>query len=99
MIGRPEIALMKRGALIMNLARGGWVDEAALAEALTSGRLGGAYLDVFEQEPYAGPLRDVPNMLLTPHIGSYAVECRIPMGLDAARPTIHFFLHPGRRSR
>ncbi len=98
MIGPAEIARMRTGALLLNLARGGWVDEAALAQALASGKLDGAYIDVFEQEPYAGPLRDLPNVVLTPHIGSYAVECRIQMELDAARQVIEFFAHGGRPS-
>lgn len=98
MIGRAELARMKRGAWLMNLARGGWVDETALAEALASGQVGGAYLDVFEQEPYAGVLLEAPNVVLTPHIGSYAVECRIQMELDASRQVIEFFSHGGRPS-
>jgi D-3-phosphoglycerate dehydrogenase / 2-oxoglutarate reductase len=72
MIGAPEIGRLGRDAVILNLARGGIVDEAALADALSAGRLGGAALDVFDQEPLhpEHPLRSVPNLLLTPHLGA-----------------------------
>lgn len=69
MIGRRELAHVKRGALLINVGRGGTVDEAALIEALRDGRLAGAGLDVFEQEPLSpdSPLWDMPNVLITAH--------------------------------
>jgi D-3-phosphoglycerate dehydrogenase len=91
LLGTAELAKMKPGALILNAARGGWIDEAALYEALTSGRLGGAFLDVFAAEPYKGPLAELDNVVLTAHIGSYALECRIGMEADAARKVIEYF--------
>ncbi len=91
LLGEKELAVMKPGALLLNVARGGWVDEAALLAALGSGRLGGAYLDVFAVEPYKGPLAGAENVVLTSHIGSYALECRIGMEVDAARKVIEFF--------
>lgn len=77
------IQKIKKGALLINVARGGLVDEDALYKALTSGHLGGAALDCFEQEPYTGKLKELDNVLLTAHIGSYAQEGRIMMEKQA----------------
>lgn len=76
LLDRERLALMKRDAVVVNTARGGIVDEAALATMLREGRLGGAALDVFENEPLAAgsPLVGVPRLLLTPHIAGVTLE-------------------------
>ncbi|TDH63449.1 3-phosphoglycerate dehydrogenase [Dankookia rubra] len=76
LLSAPQLALMKPDAVLVNAARGGVVEEAALAAALREGRLGGAALDVFEVEPLpAGSvLAGVPNLLLTPHIAGATIE-------------------------
>lgn len=83
-IGDKAMALMKPGAFVVNTARGGLVDEIALASAISEGHLAGAALDVFEVEPYSGPLAQIPQVLLTAHMGSYAKESRVQMEQEAA---------------
>jgi D-3-phosphoglycerate dehydrogenase len=83
-LGDAELARLKPGAFVCNGARGGVVDERALLAHLESGHLAGAWLDVFEEEPYKGPLAARPDVLLTPHVGSYTRECRLQMETEAA---------------
>jgi lactate dehydrogenase-like 2-hydroxyacid dehydrogenase len=86
LIGGPELAMMKPGALLINAARGGVVDDAALVAALAGGRLAGAGLDVFENEPALNPdLVTLPQVVLTPHIASSSAATRHAMALLAAR--------------
>jgi D-3-phosphoglycerate dehydrogenase len=76
---------MKPGAIVLNVARGGIVDEAAVAEALADGRLGGAAVDVFEREPPVdSPLLGAPNTLLTPHLGASTAEAQVLVAEEVA---------------
>lgn len=84
LIGARALARMPRGALLINTARGELVDSDALRAALVSGHLGGAGLDVYEHEPYRGPLTGLAQVVLTPHMGSAARETRSRMELEAA---------------
>ena len=83
LIGKSQFSLMKKGAYFLNLSRGEFVDEEALYRVLKEGYLAGAALDVFAREPYEGPLATLENVILTPHIGSYAAEARVLMELEA----------------
>ena len=94
MIGAKEFSLMKKGAHFINLARGGLVDEDALADALISGHLGGAGLDVYEGEPRVNPrLLELERVVLTPHIASSSLDTRLAMCQLAADNLIGFFEH------
>jgi D-3-phosphoglycerate dehydrogenase len=85
LIGRDQLARMKQGAILLNVARGGVIDEAAVAAALHDGHLGGAGIDVFEQEPPTGsPLLDAPNTLLTPHLGASTAEAQVAVAEEIA---------------
>lgn len=82
-IGMRELGLMKKGGWLINVSRGGVVDEKAIYLSLKEGHLSGVAIDVFEQEPYIGPLKNLDNVILTPHVGSYAKEARIEMEKQA----------------
>jgi len=93
LIDRRALSRMKRGAILINTARGTCVDESALIEALRTGRIGGAGLDVFEREPHVPPaLRRLENVVLTPHIASATRATRGAMARTAAGNVVDFFL-------
>ncbi len=84
LIGDSALNKMKPTALLVNISRGGLIDEDALLTALLSGRIAGAALDCFEVEPYSGPLLKFDNVHVTAHMGSYARETRDQMEIDAS---------------
>ena len=85
-IGKEQLAALRQGAVVVNMARGGIVDDAALLEALRSGHLRGAVLDVFVTEPLPAdhPLRTAPNVVLTPHIGASTTEAQRNVAVDVS---------------
>lgn len=88
LINKTRLKLMKSDSVLINTSRGEIVDELALYTALKNGELAGAGLDVFEQEPYSGLFTELENVVLTPHIGSYAKEVRVQMEIEAAQNLI-----------
>jgi glyoxylate/hydroxypyruvate/2-ketogluconate reductase len=90
-VAAPEIALMKPSATLVNIGRGGLIDENALVAALVAGKILGAGLDVFEGEPRVNPaLTALKNVVLTPHIGSASIPTRMAMANLAADNLISY---------
>ena len=87
LLNAARLTKTKRGVRLINCARGGLIDEAALVAALASGQVAGAALDVFETEPLPAdsPLRGIPNLILTPHLGASTVEAQESVGIEIAQ--------------
>jgi D-3-phosphoglycerate dehydrogenase len=96
MLGKKELALLKKGAFVLNLARGTIVDIDALVESLQSGHIAGAAIDVFPEEPasnkdpFVSPLQNIPNVILTPHIGGSTEEAQKNIGIEVASKLIKY---------
>jgi len=90
MIRKDHLFSMKSDAIIINTSRGGIINEEDLYEVLQSGHLSGAAIDVFENEPYNGKLKDIERCLLTSHMGSMSVDCRTRMEIEATKEVERF---------
>lgn len=90
MIRREQLLSMKHDAIVINTARGGIINESDLYDVLKSGHLSGAAIDVFEQEPYSGPLGQIDRCLLSAHMGSMSVDCRTRMEIEATEEAVRF---------
>ena len=88
LVGREAFAGMRTGVRIVNAARGGLVDEDALADAVRSGKVAGAALDVFESEPYSGPLLELDEVVVTPHLAASTAEAQDRAGLMIAEQVV-----------
>ncbi|MBA4188654.1 MAG: phosphoglycerate dehydrogenase [Planctomycetaceae bacterium] len=94
LIGARELGMMKKTARVLNVARGGIIDEKALADALAAGTIAGAGIDVFSVEPIVAdnPLVKAPNIVLTPHLGASTVEAQENVAVEAAQLIADFLL-------
>jgi len=91
LIGKKEISLMKTGVMIINTSRGAFIDEEALYDGLSSGKIGSVGLDVFPEEPYHGKLTEFDNVVLTPHLATLTKESRLQMEIEATQNLLKFF--------
>jgi len=90
LIKEKQLLMMKKDAIIINTSRGGIINENDLYNAMQSGHLSGAAIDVFEKEPYDGPLREIERCLLTAHMGSMSIDCRTRMEIEATEEAVRF---------
>ena len=88
LLNKDRLNTMKYNSILINTSRGGIVNEKVLYELLKDKKIAGAGIDVFVEEPYHGPLKELDNVILTPHIGSYAKEIRTKMEIEAAKNLI-----------
>ena len=91
MIRKKELLSMKKDASIINVSRGGIINEQDLYEVMKSGHLSGAAIDVFETEPYYGKLTEIERCILTPHMASMSIDCRSRMEIEATEEVVRFF--------
>lgn len=90
LVKKNHLMLMKKDAIIINTSRGGIINETDLFNVMKSGHLSGAAIDVFEHEPYNGPLKEIERCLLTSHMGSMSIDCRTKMEIEATEEVIRF---------
>lgn len=90
MIREPQLRMMKSDALLINTSRGGIINESDLYRVMKDGHLEGAAIDVFEREPYEGPLAEISRCILTSHMGSMSTDCRSRMEKEATEEAIRF---------
>ena len=90
MVLEDHLLTMKQDAVLINTSRGGIINEDDLYNVLRSGHLKGVAIDVFENEPYNGPLKQIDNCLLTSHMGSMSVDCRTRMEIEACEEVVRF---------
>jgi len=90
LINLKEIKTMKKDVVLINTSRGGIINESDLINALSNNLISGAAIDVFEEEPYFGPLCNIENCILTSHMGSMSFDCRTKMEIEATEEAIRF---------
>lgn len=90
LVSSAELAMMKSDSLLINTCRGGVINEKELYDALVRGEIGGAAIDVYDREPYDGPLAELDSCLLTAHMGSMSFDCRTRMEIEATEEVIRF---------
>jgi D-3-phosphoglycerate dehydrogenase / 2-oxoglutarate reductase len=90
MITKKELRSMKSDAILINTCRGGTINEKDLYSVMKSGHLSGAAIDVFEEEPYNGKLREIERCILTAHMGSMSIDCRTRMEIEATEEAVRF---------
>ena len=90
LIRKEHLLIMKPDAVLINTSRGGIINEVDLYEVMQSGHLSGVAIDVFEKEPYYGPLKEIEQCLLTAHMGSMSVDCRSRMEIESTEEAIRF---------